>query len=62
MRSYVSVDVLPGAEITHAPPELIPELIKEARHLGAKIVVVHGENHRRAGPERDKQGSHRVRS
>ncbi len=35
--------VLPGAEITHAPPELIPDLVKEARKLGAKIVVVHGE-------------------
>ncbi|PKL51734.1 MAG: PHP domain-containing protein [Nitrospira bacterium HGW-Nitrospira-1] len=43
IRPFVSIDVLPGAEITHAPPELIPELIKEARHLGAKIVVVHGE-------------------
>jgi putative hydrolase len=39
----VSVKVLPGAEITHAPPELIPDLVKEARRLGAKIVVVHGE-------------------
>jgi histidinol phosphatase-like PHP family hydrolase len=43
MRPFVSIDVLPGAEITHAPPELIPELVKEARSLGAKIVVVHGE-------------------
>lgn len=43
IRSLVSLDVLPGAEITHAPPELIPELVTEARHLGAMIVVVHGE-------------------
>jgi putative hydrolase len=43
IRPLVSLEVLPGAEITHAPPELIPELVKEARHLGAKIVVVHGE-------------------
>ena len=43
IRPLVSLDVLPGAEITHAPPELIPELVKEARHLGAMIVVVHGE-------------------
>ncbi len=43
VRGAVSIEVLPGAEITHAPPELIPELVKEARRLGAKIVVVHGE-------------------
>jgi histidinol phosphatase-like PHP family hydrolase len=42
-KRYVSLIVLPGAEITHAPPELIPDLVKEARSLGAKIVVVHGE-------------------
>jgi len=32
-----------GIEITHVPPELIPELIKESRKAGAEIVVVHGE-------------------
>jgi putative hydrolase len=39
----VSITVLPGAEITHVPPSLIPDLVKEARQLGAQIVVVHGE-------------------
>lgn len=43
IRSVVSIEVLPGAEITHAPPELIPELVRESRKLGAKIVIVHGE-------------------
>jgi histidinol phosphatase-like PHP family hydrolase len=43
LKSHISIDVIPGAEITHSPPELIGELVKEARHLGAKIVVVHGE-------------------
>ncbi len=37
------VKVIPGAELTHVPPELIPEKIEYARQLGAKIVVVHGE-------------------
>lgn len=37
------IKVLPGVEITHVPPILIPELVKEARSLGASIVVVHGE-------------------
>jgi histidinol phosphatase-like PHP family hydrolase len=43
LKGFVSIDVIPGAEITHAPPHMIPELVKEARHLGAKIVIVHGE-------------------
>jgi putative hydrolase len=43
MRVYLSIEALPGAEITHAPPRTIPDLVKEARQLGAKIVVVHGE-------------------
>jgi histidinol phosphatase-like PHP family hydrolase len=43
LPAVTSLKVLPGAEITHAPPELIADLVKEARKLGAKIVVVHGE-------------------
>lgn len=43
IKPTVSMEILPGAEITHAPPELIPDLVKEARRLGAKIVLVHGE-------------------
>ncbi len=35
--------LIPGIEITHVPPKLIPELVSEARRLGAQIVVVHGE-------------------
>jgi histidinol phosphatase-like PHP family hydrolase len=43
LKGFISIGALPGAEITHAPPQLIPELVKEARYLGAKIVIVHGE-------------------
>jgi putative hydrolase len=43
IRPFVSIEVVPGAEITHAPPGLIGDLVKEARALGARIVVVHGE-------------------
>lgn len=43
IKSFISIEAIPGAEITHAPLQLIQELVKEARHLGAKIVVVHGE-------------------
>ena len=43
IKNHVSIDAIPGVEITHVPPHIIPELVKEARHLGAKIVIVHGE-------------------
>ncbi len=43
IRDYLPIPVLPGAEITHVPPALIPDMIKEARLLGAQIIVVHGE-------------------
>lgn len=36
--------VLPGVEITHMPPPLIPKLAEQARKLGARIVIVHGES------------------
>ncbi|MBE9537192.1 MAG: histidinol phosphate phosphatase domain-containing protein [Proteobacteria bacterium] len=37
------IRVIPGVELTHVPPALIPSLEREARELGAKIVIVHGE-------------------
>ena len=37
------IRMIPGVELTHVPPELIPDAIAEARALGARIVVVHGE-------------------
>lgn len=43
LKEFAPIEVIPGAEITHAPLKLIHELVKEARSLGAKIVVVHGE-------------------
>lgn len=38
-----SVKVIPGVELTHVPPELIHGLVKKARDLGARLVVIHGE-------------------
>ncbi|MGB9838443.1 histidinol phosphate phosphatase domain-containing protein [Methanothermobacter sp.] len=37
------IRVIPGAEITHAPVEIIEKLAVRARRLGAEIIVVHGE-------------------
>ena len=35
--------LLVGVELTHVPPALIAPLAKEARQLGAQVIVVHGE-------------------
>ncbi len=37
------IQVIPGIEITHVDLSLIAPLTQEARKLGAKVVVVHGE-------------------
>jgi putative hydrolase len=37
------IQVLPGVELTHVDPADIASLTTEARKLGAKIVLVHGE-------------------
>ncbi|MCE5215199.1 MAG: histidinol phosphate phosphatase domain-containing protein [Methanobacterium sp.] len=37
------IQIIPGAEITHAPVEIIDKLALEARKMGAEIIVVHGE-------------------
>jgi putative hydrolase len=37
------IRVLPGLELTHVDPADIASLATEARKLGAKIVIVHGE-------------------
>jgi histidinol phosphatase-like PHP family hydrolase len=38
-----AITALPGVEITHVAPDDIAALADEARKLGAKIVIVHGE-------------------
>jgi len=43
LKGVLGIDVIAGAEITHAPPSLIAGLVKDARKLGAQIVLVHGE-------------------
>jgi len=35
--------LIPGVELTHIPPSLIKSLAEDARNLGAKVIVVHGE-------------------
>jgi histidinol phosphatase-like PHP family hydrolase len=40
---YAGIDLFFGVELTHVPPGLIPDLVRQARALGAQIVVVHGQ-------------------
>ena len=41
---YSDIELIPGAEITHVPPGMMERLVKDARKLGAKVVIVHGES------------------
>lgn len=43
LNRHWPIQIIPGVELTHLPPELIPPLALRARTLGAQIVVVHGE-------------------
>jgi putative hydrolase len=43
LNRHRRIRAIPGVELTHLPPEMIPPMVKDARSLGALIVVVHGE-------------------
>ncbi|MEG3224304.1 MAG: PHP domain-containing protein [Methanobacteriales archaeon Met13] len=43
IRENWNIEIIPGAEITHTPAEIIPKLARMARKKGAEIIVVHGE-------------------
>jgi histidinol phosphatase-like PHP family hydrolase len=43
-QAYKDFVVVPGCELTHVPPSQIPAMIRQARDLGARVVVVHGES------------------
>lgn len=56
LNKHCKTKLLPGIELTHVPLEMFSELVKEARKLGAQVVVGHGETV--AEPVR--QGSNRT--
>ncbi len=43
LNPHSNTRLLPGIELTHVPPALIASLTRQARELGALVVVVHGE-------------------
>ncbi len=42
-RAYWDIWAIPGVELTHIPPQAINEVAKQAKEMGAWLVVVHGE-------------------
>jgi histidinol phosphatase-like PHP family hydrolase len=44
LNRFQNTFVIPGVEITHAPPQQVPQLVQQARKLGAIIIIVHGES------------------
>jgi len=40
---YEYITIVPGVELTHVPKRLIKEMTRQARNMGARLVVVHGE-------------------
>lgn len=43
INKFFKIKVIPGVEITHVSPEHISDLAREARKIGIKLIVVHGE-------------------
>ncbi len=43
LNSLNQIQMIPGIELTHVPPPQMASLAEQARSLGAKIVVAHGE-------------------
>ncbi|HPN73619.1 MAG TPA: histidinol phosphate phosphatase domain-containing protein [Candidatus Omnitrophota bacterium] len=44
LTKYWGIVVIPGVELTHIPIETFCQLSKDARKMGARIVVAHGES------------------
>jgi putative hydrolase len=42
-QPYLKIRIVPGVELTHVPPGQIAGLVRRARQLGARLVVLHGE-------------------
>ena len=43
LNRYWSIKVIPGVEITHVPVQTIMCMVRDARRMGAEIVIGHGE-------------------
>ncbi len=42
-QPFLKIRIIPGVELTHVPPGQIAGLVRRARQLGARLVILHGE-------------------
>ncbi len=42
-EKYWDIRAFPGVELTHLPAESIDEVARQAKEMGARVVIVHGE-------------------
>jgi putative hydrolase len=43
-QPFLKIRIIPGVELTHVPPGQISGLVRRARQLGARLVLLHGES------------------
>ena len=43
-QPFMKIRIIPGVELTHVPPGQISGLVRRARQLGSRLVVLHGES------------------
>jgi putative hydrolase len=43
-QPYLKIRIIPGVELTHVPPGQVMGLVRRARQLGARLVLLHGES------------------
>ncbi|HET6451218.1 MAG TPA: histidinol phosphate phosphatase domain-containing protein [Spirochaetia bacterium] len=43
-QPFMKVRIIPGVELTHVPPGQVTGLVRRARQLGARLVILHGES------------------
>ncbi len=43
-QPFVKIRIIPGVELTHVPPGQVSGLVRRARQLGARLVLLHGES------------------
>lgn len=42
-EQYWDIKAIPGVELTHLPPDAIDDVARQAKDLGAQLVIIHGE-------------------
>lgn len=43
LTKNIDLDVIPGVELTHVPPGMMAKLVKRAKNMKSRVIVVHGE-------------------